>query len=157
MQLKGSCHCGAVKFSVDSHTPYPYMRCYCSICRKTAGGGGFAINLGADAANLKIEGEDNISVYQAKLDGETSPAQRNFCKVCGSALWLFDPRWPELLHPHASAIDTKLPKPPEFADIMCASAAPWVDFHRGGNIGRFDDYPDESIADWHKSRGLWEA
>jgi len=23
------------------------MRCYCSICRKTAGGGGYAINLGA--------------------------------------------------------------------------------------------------------------
>ena len=23
------------------------MRCYCSICRKTAGTGGFAINLGA--------------------------------------------------------------------------------------------------------------
>ena len=36
MKLNGSCHCGAVKFSVESHTPYPYMRCYCSICRKTA-------------------------------------------------------------------------------------------------------------------------
>ena len=74
MQLKGSCHCGAVEFSVDSHTPYPYMRCYCSICRKTAGGGGFAINLGADAATLEIEGEGSITVYQAELDGETSSA-----------------------------------------------------------------------------------
>ena len=126
MQLKGSCHCGAVAFSVESHTPQPYMRCYCSICRKTAGGGSFAINLGADAATLEVTGEENLAVYQAEIDGETSPAQRNFCKVCGSALWLFDPRWPELLHPHASAIDTPLPKPPEFVDIMCASAAPWA-------------------------------
>ena len=38
---EGSCHCGAVKFSLQSHTPYPYMRCYCSICRKTGGGGGY--------------------------------------------------------------------------------------------------------------------
>ena len=107
-----------------------------------------------------FDGGKRFAVHPLSLevdDGETSPAQRNFCKVCGSALWLFDPRWPELLHPHASAIDSKLPRPPEFADIMCASAAPWVDFHRGGNIGRFDDYPDESIADWHKSRGLWDA
>ena len=41
--LEGSCHCGAVRFSVKSHTPQPYMHCYCSICRKTAGGGGYAI------------------------------------------------------------------------------------------------------------------
>ncbi len=45
MLLEGSCHCGAVKFSVESYTPYPYMRCYCSICRKTAGGGGYTINI----------------------------------------------------------------------------------------------------------------
>jgi hypothetical protein len=52
MKLTGSCHCGAVKFSVESKTPYPYMRCYCSICRKTAGGGGYAINIMGDAATL---------------------------------------------------------------------------------------------------------
>lgn len=27
--LKGSCHCGSVKFSVMSHTPSPYQSCYC--------------------------------------------------------------------------------------------------------------------------------
>src|SRR3546814_2581266 len=42
MQLTGSCHCGAVRFTVDSVNPYPYQRCYCSICRKTQGGGGYA-------------------------------------------------------------------------------------------------------------------
>ena len=57
MLLEGSCHCGAVRFSLNTHTPVPYMRCYCSICRKTAGGGGYAINLGGDAATLKVEGE----------------------------------------------------------------------------------------------------
>ena len=37
MQLEGSCHCRKVKFTVDSAEPVPFMRCYCSICRKTAG------------------------------------------------------------------------------------------------------------------------
>jgi hypothetical protein len=45
MKLEGSCHCGAVKFRLESNTPMPYQRCYCSICRKTQGGGGYAINI----------------------------------------------------------------------------------------------------------------
>src|ERR1700722_5945369 len=53
--LEGSCRCGAVRFSVESHAPYPYQLCYCSICRKTAGGGGFAINLSAETKTLKIK------------------------------------------------------------------------------------------------------
>ena len=47
MRLDGSCHCGKVRFTVESAEPVPFMRCYCSICRKTAGAGGYAINLGA--------------------------------------------------------------------------------------------------------------
>ena len=57
MRLEGSCHCGAVQFSMESRTPYPYMRCYCSICRKTGGGGGYAINLMAAADTLQVKGE----------------------------------------------------------------------------------------------------
>lgn len=44
MLLKGSCRCGSVRFEVQSHTPVPYQLCYCSICRKQQGGGGYAIN-----------------------------------------------------------------------------------------------------------------
>lgn len=62
MRLKGSCHCGAVTFSLESHTPYPYMPCYCSICRKTQGGGGFAINIMGEAQTLKVKGTRNLSI-----------------------------------------------------------------------------------------------
>ena len=96
MLLEGSCHCGAIRFEVESPHPYPYNLCYCSICRKTAGGGGFAINLGADSATLKITAEEQTGVYHAVIDGQTSPGERHFCRRCGSALWLYDPRWPEL-------------------------------------------------------------
>ena len=56
MHLEGSCRCGAVTFSCDSHAPVPYQLCYCTICCKTAGGGGYAINLSAVSSTLKVEG-----------------------------------------------------------------------------------------------------
>ncbi len=155
MRLEGSCHCRAVRFSLQSNAPHPYMLCYCSICRKTAGGGGYAINLMGDAGTLSVEGEPNVGVYRAQIDGEPSPARRHFCRLCGSALWLFDPGWPDLIHPFASAIDTALPTPPERQHIMLEFAAPWVAVPEGPNEARFDGYPDQSIEDWHRDRGLW--
>ena len=99
--LEGSCICGAVRFAVASHTPHPYQLCYCSICRKTAGGGGFAVNLGANAKSLKVRGKKFITNFHARIDGKKSPGERSFCSKCGSALWVWDPRWPELIHPFA--------------------------------------------------------
>lgn len=154
MLLEGSCHCGAVRFKVESKTPHPYMRCYCSVCRKTAGGGGYAINLMGDAQSLRVEGSEAITVYHAVIDGERSPAERRFCNRCGSALWLWDPRWPELIHPHASAIDTDLPVPPERVHILLDDKASWVEPDVRQFDTAFSGYPDESIADWHANRGL---
>ena len=67
MQLQGSCHCGAVHFTLTSETPYPYQRCYCSICRKTQGGGGYAINIGGQTKSMQVTGRENISIYHAIL------------------------------------------------------------------------------------------
>jgi hypothetical protein len=156
MKLDGSCHCGAVRFRVESPHPYPFNLCYCSICRKTAGGGGYAINLGADHSTLRVEGEEHVSVYQAKItDSETgvlkqSPARRHFCGLCGSCLWVWDPRWPEFVHPFASAIDTDLPVPPEHTHLMLGSKAAWVEVWQRENDRLFETYPDESLADWHR-------
>ncbi len=162
MLLEGSCHCRAVRFSLESHTPYPFMRCYCSICRKTAGGGGYAINIMGEAATMKVEGEENLTVYRARLEakgggteGEPSPARRHFCRLCGSALWVSDPRWPDLVHPFASAIDTALPRPAQRVHVLVDSAAPWVEAPEGEGETRFAEYPDESIEDWHRARGLY--
>jgi hypothetical protein len=156
MKLEGSCHCGAVRFSLESATPQPYMRCYCSICRKTAGGGGYAINLGGDAESLRVEGEDNLTIYRVRAAGEAelSSARRHFCKHCGSALWAFDPGWPELVHPFASAIDTPLPVPPERVHILLDSKANWVQVPEGPAERHFAGYPEDSIAGWHDKHGL---
>ena len=159
MLLEGSCHCRAVTFTLESDHPYPYNRCYCSICRKTAGAGGYAINLGGRAASLQVKGKkNNVSVYRARLaptdGGGLSPLERHFCKLCGSMLWAWDPRWPELIHPFASAIDTDLPVPRERTHLMLTSKASWVVPDTNPGDKTFDTYPDESIAQWHQRLGL---
>jgi len=158
MRLEGSCHCGAVRFRLESGDPYPFMRCYCSICRKTAGAGGYAINLSGNNRTLKIEGKKNIAVYRARMmengKGRRSSGRRHFCKRCGSALWLWDPQWPDLVHPHASAIDTGLPVPPQHTHMMLASKASWVEVQVKRGDRKFDEYPDESLAEWHQRLGL---
>jgi hypothetical protein len=137
MLLEGSCHCGAVRFSLRSRHPYPFNFCYCSICRKTTGGGGFAINLSGDHATLEVTGRDHVHLYRARMGegseaaAHVSPAERHFCALCGSHLWLWDPRWPELVHPLAAAI--------------------------GPRDRQFAEYPKESIAEWHQRLGLISA
>jgi hypothetical protein len=160
MQLEGSCHCRKVRFSLESRHAYPFNLCYCSICRKTSGGGGYAINLSGDAATLKVRGEQHVRVYRALMPAsagtraQRSPAKRHFCGNCGSPLWLWDPRWPELIHPLASAIDTPLPIPPERTHLMLGSKANWVEVQAGPNDQHFDGYPAEAIAEWHERLGL---
>jgi hypothetical protein len=158
MYLEGSCHCGNVRFHCEAYAPVPYQYCYCSICRKTAGGGS-AINLGARADTLEVEGREHLGVYHARIredDGRCriSSGQRHFCTACGSALWLFDPEWPELVHPFASAIDTPLPEAPERVHILLDSKANWVRVPRGPHEHHFDHFPEESLEDWHRHHGL---
>ena len=145
MKLKGSCHCGGVRFTLDSATPYPYLWCYCSICRKTAGGGGYAINIMGDAGTLKVAGR--TKVYKARKGG----GERHFCPKCASALYVRDKRWPEWVYPFASAIDTALPVPKERQLIFQGSRANWAHVPPGK---RFKSYPREAIIDWHRKRKL---
>lgn len=161
MKLKGSCHCQKVKFEVESSTPYPYMRCYCSICRKTAGGGGYVINIMGKSETLRVKGMKNVHVYHAIMSRsktgkiKRSSGPRHFCKHCASCLWIWDSAWPELVHPFASAIDTDLPKPPEEVLIMLDFAANWCDIPKGKHEIHFSKYPKESIEEWHKRHKIY--
>lgn len=160
LQLKGSCRCGAVAFSLASHAPVPYQLCYCTICRKTAGGGGYAINIMGTHGSLEVEGRDAIGIYRAAVETSegscrVSDGQRHFCTRCGTALWLWDETWPDLVHPFASAIDTELPVATERTHLMLHFKATWVEPRIGSRDKSFDLYPDQSIEDWHKSRKLW--
>ena len=103
---------------------------------------------------MKVKGQDDVSVYHAVMRqpgqrAHASTGQRHFCRRCGSALWLFDPAWPELIHPFASAIDTPLPVPPEHTHLMLDFKAPWVEVKADKKDQQFGEYPEESLAEWH--------
>jgi len=159
MHLEGSCHCRAVRFELESAQPVPFLRCYCSICRKTNGAGGYAINLGGDFNSLVVHGEEHISVYRVLFPDDSgvprqSHCERRFCSLCGSGLWVYSRDWPDLVHPFASAIDSELPPAPAHSHIMLDSRAAWVPLETGSDDRSFAAYPDESLAEWHDRMGL---
>ena len=59
------------------------------------------------------------------------------------------------MHPFASAIDSELPVPPARVHLMLrykpAGSCPMS----GRTTTCFDEYPELSIEDWHRRRGLW--
>ena len=156
IKLKGSCHCQKIQFTVESDSPTPYLKCYCSVCRKVGGGGGYAINLGAEMKSLQITGDEHIRRYhKVDQEGKTeAPGARAFCSHCGSALWNYDPRWPEFVHPFASAIDSPLPNAPEISHMMLNYKPDWVQLDAASDDKCYDEYPDESLSEWHERHGL---
>jgi len=160
MKLSGSCKCGAVSFTLQSHDPYPYLRCYCSICRKTTGGGGYAIGVNGIFSTLKIEGAESIGGFHATLidkDGNPfeSPVERQFCTRCHSALFSRGPDWGDVVLVAASAVDTDLPDPPIISHMMLGSKANWVQPQIGPNDETFDEFPDKTVEEWHRAQGVW--
>jgi len=160
MRLEGSCHCSKVRFSVESNTPYPFSRCYCSVCRKLNGGGGYTINIMAEANTLKVEGEEHLRFYRHgnndrgnyEADG-LGFSRRHFCTNCGTMLWNYNTRYPDWIYPFASAIDTPLPVAPEHRHTMTKHKASWVEIPPDEK--QYAQYPDEGIEDWHRRHGLY--
>jgi hypothetical protein len=154
MRLDGSCQCGGVRFHVESDTPYPFMICYCSICRKTSGA--VTSNVMGQRDTLKVSGKRLLKVHHAvmRANGKRptrSSAERWFCGRCGSHLYLLDDRWPEGVWPNAAAIDTPLPVPPEHVQIMLRYKPDWVPMIEDDPGSRHQVYPRFSIAGWHEA------
>ena len=105
------------------------------------------------------DGKRTLRIYRAQICDdaghcETSTGERHFCARCATALWLFDPQWPELVHPFASAIDTDLPIPPSRVHLMLRDKATWVEPIVGPDDGTFEDLSqpvDRGVA----SRAVW--
>ncbi|HWH85018.1 MAG TPA: hypothetical protein VNU71_22565 [Burkholderiaceae bacterium] len=61
------------------------------------------------------------------------------------------------MHPHASAIDTPLPRPPEVVQIGLAWAPGWVEVPAGPGHERHAHMPSESLEARHRRHGLWDG
>jgi hypothetical protein len=76
LTLNGSCHCGAVKFTVTLTEGFASARrCTCSICRMR---GAVAVTSTPDAFHI-THGEDKLATYRFN----TNTAEHHFCSRCG--------------------------------------------------------------------------
>ena len=80
-QMTGHCRCGAVTVRVTGgHDPRPGA-CHCRMCQRWSGGLFLCFN--ADADGVVVDGP---ITHHASSDF----AERAFCSVCGSHLWMRD-------------------------------------------------------------------
>lgn len=74
--LRGSCHCGAVRFQVQADLAHGASRCNCSVCTK----------LGALGSIVKPDAFELLSEQAALSSYEWGHkiSKRYFCKSCGT-------------------------------------------------------------------------
>jgi len=73
-KFQGSCHCGAVRFEIETDFP-ELTTCDCSICKKKN-----ALMVKVHESKFRLlAGNDSITEYQF----HTKTAKHYFCKVCG--------------------------------------------------------------------------
>jgi hypothetical protein len=75
MDYKGSCHCGAVTFSVEAPESVEVERCNCSICSKS----GFLHLIVPCSRFQLLTGQEDLSTYTFN----TGVAKHYFCRHCG--------------------------------------------------------------------------
>ena len=103
--LKGSCHCGAVKFELDD-SPEWLTVCNCSICRRLG-----AVWAHSDIPNIKIVSAPDATFSYAQGDKTLAI---HTCKTCGCTT-----HWESLQAEETSfmAVNTRMIEPADIADI----------------------------------------
>ncbi|RNF33362.1 GFA family protein [Paracoccus methylarcula] len=76
MTYQGSCHCGAVEFSVEGDLPSEVMECNCSHCRRK----GFLLTFVPAGQFTLISGAEKLSGYRFNAH----VIEHRFCAVCGT-------------------------------------------------------------------------
>jgi hypothetical protein len=119
MMLRGGCLCGAVRFSGQAE-PVFQVKCHCTDCRKT-GGGGHAAMIGVPEGSVSFSGE--IREFRS-LGDSGREVTRGFCPACGSGICSRPAAAAGLVFVRASALDDPNQFTPQMA-VWAASAASW--------------------------------
>ena len=130
--LRGSCMCGSVTFQFDQE-PTAYGFCHCKTCQK-ASGTAFTANIPIDRSALVITGEDFIREY------ESSPGkQRCFCSTCGSPLYAYLRKTPDVLRIRLGSLDSPFTESPA-CHFFVGEQAGW--YQADKQAPSFAEWPD---------------
>ena len=99
MLYQGSCHCGAVRFTVEAPEDLEVERCNCSICSKS----GF-LHLIVPASNFTLlQGQDSLATYTFN----TGVARHTFCSICGVKPFYTPRSNPDGVDVNVNCLDTR--------------------------------------------------
>ena len=76
-EYKGSCHCGAIRFTFSAPEMVRVLRCNCSICRRK-GATMTEFTVGPEEIEIKVKA-DCLATYQFG----SKVAKHHFCNKCG--------------------------------------------------------------------------
>ena len=113
--LRGSCLCGAVRFTLADTLHHP-VTCHCAMCRKSSGNHVAAGR--CPEAELSFETDEGLRWFAS------SPgARRGFCGTCGSSLFWKNEESPNI-SVHLGCLDGATGLALE-GHIYCADKADW--------------------------------
>jgi hypothetical protein len=83
MSITGSCHCGAIAFTMEADIPASLTRCTCSFCAKR--GAMYAYCKPEQFHSTSADANDAIYRWNTKM------VAHHFCAVCGCATFTDSP------------------------------------------------------------------
>lgn len=101
--MQGGCHCGAVRFAVDTDGARELLDCNCSVCAKT----GFLHLIVAARCFRLLQGEQALREYRFG----TGTALHLFCGVCGVKSFYRPRSHPDGWSVNARCLDTPVELP----------------------------------------------
>jgi hypothetical protein len=129
--LRGSCLCGAVRYTVSSPVAFA-EHCHCSMCRK-AHGAAFSTNAAVPAASVSIVGSENLSQYASSKN-----RLKMFCARCGSQLFIKRTNAPEVMVVTLGTLDQDPGIKPS-RHVFVGSKAPWFEIE--ASLSQHEVYP----------------
>jgi len=84
MTVRGSCHCGKIKFEIDGDIPAQLTRCTCSYCSKH---GVLFAYYTPEQFHASPAEEDGLYEWNTKT------AIHHFCRACGCTTYSDSPAW----------------------------------------------------------------
>lgn len=113
----GSCLCSRIRFELDAD-PGEFGYCHCRACQK-ASGSAYAANAPIDRQHVRFVASETLREF------ESSPGKiRSFCANCGSPIYAYLTRSPELLRIRLGTLDTHFAMQPR-AHTWVSEKAAW--------------------------------
>jgi len=129
MMLEGGCHCGAIRYRIESE-PICVNGCHCRDCQ-TLTGSAFAVNAMIEADRVKV----------ARGEPATDPEFGTRCGKCGVLLWATHPMFGEnILFLRAGTLDESERMAPDI-HFFVRSKHPWITLPEG--VPAFETLPGE--------------